>query len=83
MVKIVNLSYGSSCLPGKENGFCGDFCCVASQCKAECTVLRYRWEPESSKESSISFLLAEKEDKKLLAEHCSPSGTSTWLVSSR
>ena len=24
-VKIVNLSDGSSCLPGKENGYCGDF----------------------------------------------------------
>ena len=29
--------------------------------KAECTVLRR--EPESSKESSISFLLVEKEEK--------------------
>ena len=35
--------------------------------KAECTVLRR--EPESSKESSISFLLVEKEEKQLLAEH--------------
>ena len=35
--------------------------------KAECTVLRR--EPESSKESSISFLLVEKEEKKLSAEH--------------
>ena len=33
-LKIVNLSDGSSCLPGKENVYCGDFCCVASQCKA-------------------------------------------------
>ena len=24
-LKIVNLSHGSSCLPGKENGYCGDF----------------------------------------------------------
>ena len=32
-------------------------------------VLRLRWEPESLKESSISFLLVEKEEKKLLAEH--------------
>ena len=24
-VKMVNLSDGSSCLPGKENGYCGDF----------------------------------------------------------
>ena len=70
MVKIVNLSYGSSCLLGKEKGYCGDFCCVASQCKAGCTALRHRWEPESSKESWISFLLVEKEEKKLLAEHC-------------
>ena len=31
--------------------------------------LRHRWEPESSKESSISFLLVEKEEKKLLVEH--------------
>ena len=70
MVKIVNLAYGSSCFPGqKENGYCGDFCCIASQYKAECTVLRHRWEPESWKESSISFLLVEKEEKKLLAEH--------------
>ena len=67
MVKIINLSYVSSCLPGKENGYCGDFCCVASQCMAECTVLRHIWEPESSKESSISFLLVEKEEKELLA----------------
>ena len=43
------------------------FRCVASQCKAKCSVLRHGWEPESSKESSISFLLVEKE-KKLLAE---------------
>ena len=33
-----------------------------------CSVLRHRREPESSKESSISFLLVEKEEKKLLAE---------------
>ena len=32
-------------------------------------VLRLRWEPESLKESSISFLLVEKEEKKLLVEH--------------
>ena len=69
MVKIINLSYVSSCLPGKENGYCDDFCCVTSQCKAECTVLRHIWEPESSKESSISFLLVEKEEKELLAGH--------------
>ena len=69
MVKIVNLSYGSFCLLGKENGYCGDFCCVASKCEAECTALRHRWETESSKESWISFLLVEKEEKKLLAEH--------------
>ena len=24
-VKIVNISDGSSCLPGKESGYCGDF----------------------------------------------------------
>ena len=24
-LKIVKLSDGSSCLPGKENGYCGDF----------------------------------------------------------
>ena len=46
---------------------------LTSQCKAKpyakCTVLRHRWEPESSKESSISFLLVEKEEKKLSAEH--------------
>ena len=46
---------------------------LTSQCKAKpygkCTVLRHRWEPESSKESSISFLLVEKEEKKLLVEH--------------
>ena len=40
----------------------------ASQCKAKCSVLRHRWEPESSKESSISFLSVEKEEKKLLAK---------------
>ena len=69
LVKIINLSDGSSCLPGKENGYCGDFCCVASQCKAECTVLRHRWELEYSKESSIGFLLVKNEEKKLLGEH--------------
>ena len=36
--------------------------------QAKCSVLRHRSEPESSKESSISFLLVEKEEKKLLAE---------------
>ena len=29
-VKIVNLSDGSSCLPGKENGYWGDFMCRLS-----------------------------------------------------
>ena len=46
----------------------GVILCVASQCKAKCSVLRHRREPESSKESSISFLLVEKEEKQLLAE---------------
>ena len=42
---------------------------AAFQCKAKCAVLRHKWEPECSKESSISFLLVEKAEKKLLAEH--------------
>ena len=66
---ISMLIYRMVVLARKENGYCGDFCCVASQCNVKCTVLRHRWEPESSKESSISFLLVEKEEKKLLAEH--------------
>ena len=46
-------------------------------------VLRLRWEPESLKESSISFLLVEKEEKKLLAEHWFALKDFNLLVSSR
>ena len=60
MVKIFNLSYGSSRLPRKENGYCGDFSCVASQYKAECRTGKFK---------RIIHQLVEKEEKKLLALH--------------
>ena len=48
---IVNLSDGSSCLPGKELKmvYCDDFCCVSSQCKVNCTVLVHRWKRKVQK----------------------------------
>ena len=80
-VKVVNLSYGSSCLPGKENGYCEDFCCVASQCKAKCTALRHRWEPECSKESSISFISGKSRKKAFSWTLIRPQGVQPgWFL---